>query len=67
MYSPRIKAELIPQLYQIKTETGTTMTKVVDSMIREGIRRWHQRKERSANHENNSVHSPPGPERSIGI
>ena len=67
MYSPKIKEELIPQLYQIKTETGATMAKVVDSMIREGIRRWKQGKEESENHENDPVHSPPGPERTIGI
>jgi hypothetical protein len=33
MYSPKIKEELIPQLYQIKKETGRTMTKLVDSML----------------------------------
>ena len=67
MYSPRIKPELIPQLYHIKKETGRTMTKVVDSMIREGIRRWKREEERSKNHEDNPVNSPPGPEGSPGI
>ena len=67
MYSPRIKPELIPQLYQIKTQTGTTMTKVVDSMIREGIRRWNQQKEGSKNHENYTVHGPASSEGGVGI
>jgi hypothetical protein len=67
MYSPKIREELIPQLYQIKKETGRTMTKVVDSMIREGIRRWNHKKERSENHEDNPVNSPTSPEGSIGI
>jgi hypothetical protein len=39
MYSPRIKPELIPQLYAIRKQTSKPMTKVVDSMIRDGIRR----------------------------
>jgi len=67
MYSPKIKDELIPQLYQIKKETRTTMTKVVDSMIREGIRRWKRQKERNRNNEDNTVNGPPSPERSVGV
>jgi len=67
MYSPKIKPDLIPHLYQIGKQTKQPMTRVVESMIREGIRRWNQEKERSENHENNTVNSPPSPERSIGI
>jgi hypothetical protein len=67
MYSPKIKEELIPQLYQIKKETRTTMTRIVDSMIREGIRRWKHKNERGENHENNPVNSPTSSERSVGV
>jgi predicted lipoprotein len=67
MYSPKITEELIPQLYHIKKETRTTMTKVVDSMIREGIRRWKQQKERNENHENNTVNGPTSSEGCPGI
>lgn len=67
MYSPKIKEELIPQLYQIKKETRTTMTMIVDSMIREGIRRWKREKERSENNEDNPINSSTSPQRSPGI
>jgi hypothetical protein len=67
MYSPKIKEELIPQLWHIKKQTGRTMAKVVDSMIREGIRRWNRQQERRENHENNAVNSSTSPEGSIGF
>ncbi len=40
MYSPRINPELIPKLYRLGKRTGKPMTVLVDSMVREGIRRW---------------------------
>jgi hypothetical protein len=43
------------------------MTKVVESMIREGIRRWKHEKERNNNNENNTVNSPASPEGSAGV
>ncbi len=42
MYSPRIKPELIPELYKISKEVKQPMTKVVDSMIRQGIQYWQK-------------------------
>jgi len=67
MYSPRIKPELIPELFQIRKEAGRPMTRVVDSMLREGIRRWKYEKERSNNHEDNTLNSPTSSEGSAGI
>lgn len=40
MYSPKIKPELIPKLYRLGKRTGKPMTEIVDSIVREGIRRW---------------------------
>jgi len=67
MYSPKISSELIPELFHIRKEAGKPMTKVVDSMIREGIRRWKRGKEKNNNRENNTLNSPASPERSAGI
>ena len=35
MYSPRIKEDLIPKLYQRAKEEGISMTKLVDQIIRD--------------------------------
>ena len=67
MYSPRIKPELIPQLYAIRKQTNKPMTKVVNSMIREGIHRWKQKQGRRESDEDNPVNSPASPEGSPGI
>jgi len=67
VYSPKIKPELIPQLYAIGKQSSKPMTKVVHSMIREGIRRCQHEKERSQNSEDNPVNSPASPERSPGV
>jgi hypothetical protein len=67
MYSPKIKPDLIPELYKIKTELKQPMTKVVDRMVRQAIRRWKQQRERNNNHEDNTVNSPTSPEGSTGV
>ncbi len=67
MYRPKVMPELIPEMYQITKEVKRPMTKVVDSMIRDGIRRWKQEKERSQNNEDNPIKRPASPEGSPGI
>lgn len=37
MYSPKIKEDLIPVLYQIAKSHKTTMTQVVDDMLRNAL------------------------------
>jgi len=43
MYSPKIKEELIYELYRLKKNTGRTMTKLANEAIRQYIEK--QRKE----------------------
>lgn len=37
MYSPKIKPDLVVELYHIGKDKGKPMTQVVDGIIREGI------------------------------
>jgi hypothetical protein len=39
MYSPKIKEDLIAQLYRIGKKENKSMTKLVDEILREGIKR----------------------------
>lgn len=39
MYSPKIKEELIPVLYQISKAQRKTMTRVVNEFIEEGLKK----------------------------
>ena len=41
MYSPRIKDELIPNLYRIAKAKGIPMTELVNSLIADAIRNVH--------------------------
>jgi hypothetical protein len=34
LYSPKIKEDLIPRIYRLARHNGTTMTKVVDQVLR---------------------------------
>lgn len=40
MYSPKIREELIYELYRLKQRTGRAMTKLVNDAIREYIMRF---------------------------
>ena len=42
MYSPKIKEDLIPKLYQIAKEKGVPMTELVDGIIREALETEYQ-------------------------
>ncbi|MDD5773244.1 MAG: JAB domain-containing protein [bacterium] len=39
MYSPKISEELIPELYRLSKEKGKPMTKVIDEIVRNGLKR----------------------------
>lgn len=39
MYSPKIREELIPVLYRLARHRGVTMTRLVDTMLRESLAR----------------------------
>ena len=39
MYSPKIREDLIPEIYKRSKLEGKTMTRVVDEILREGIER----------------------------
>jgi len=39
MYNPKIKEDLIPQLYQQAKAKGIPMTKLVDHIIRDSLKR----------------------------
>jgi len=45
MYSPKIKEELVCELYRLKKKTGRTMTKLANEAIRQYIEK--QKKEES--------------------
>lgn len=42
MYSPKIKEDLIPYLYQLSRHLGQPMTKTVDYFLRQGISHFKQ-------------------------
>lgn len=44
MYSPRISEELIPRLYRRAKKEGIPMTKLVNEIVREGLRTREGRK-----------------------
>jgi len=62
MYSPRIKKELITQLYQIGKQSNRPMTELINEMLREGIRRWYRKKERKGEDEDRAINRSPDPE-----
>ena len=37
MYSPKIKEDLIPELYRAAKEKGLTMTRLVDKILRDAL------------------------------
>jgi hypothetical protein len=37
MYSPKIREDLIPEIYKLSKQECKTMTRVVDEILREGI------------------------------
>jgi len=37
MYSPKIREDLIPKLYQVAKEKGISMTKLVDEILRDAL------------------------------
>jgi len=49
MYSPKIKEDLIPKLYQKAKEEGISMTKLVDKIIRKSLDGKKLNKERRIN------------------
>ena len=53
MYSPKIKENLVRDLYQLKLETGKPMTKLANSILEEGITKMktkvNQNKEEDTN------------------
>jgi hypothetical protein len=43
MYSPKIREDLIPMIYQIKQlQDGKPMTKIVDEILRPVVRKLHE-------------------------
>ena len=43
MYSPRIREDLVPLLYQIKqAQDGKPMTKIVDEILRPAVQKLHE-------------------------
>jgi len=43
MYSPKIKPDLIPMLYQIKqAQDGKPMTEIVDEILRPAVLKLHE-------------------------
>ena len=42
VYSPKIKADLIPLLYRIKRRKQKSMTKVVDELLRPQVLKLHE-------------------------
>lgn len=42
MYSPKIKEELVYELYRLKKKTGRTMTKLANDAIRQYIEKQKQ-------------------------
>jgi len=44
MYSPKIREDLIPKLYQIKqVQDGKPMTKIVDEILRPAVQKLHEK------------------------
>ena len=41
MYSPKIKNDLIPMLYRLRSKLGIPMTRLVDEIIRPVIQQMH--------------------------
>lgn len=39
MYSPKIKEDLIPKIYQVAKEKGLPMTKLIDEILRDALNR----------------------------
>jgi len=44
MYSPKIKEDLIPKLYQRAKEEGIAMTELVDKILRDALNRKKNKK-----------------------
>jgi hypothetical protein len=68
VYTPRLKKELVTELYKLGKQSNTPMTQLVNEMVREGIQRWRERKERKENnHEDHAFDRPPGSPGSPGV
>ncbi len=39
MYSPKVKEDLIPVLYRLAKQQGRPMTKIIDEILREHLKR----------------------------
>jgi hypothetical protein len=49
MYSPKISAELIPDLYRMAKAEGTKMTKLVNRMLEAEIKKRKRKEKPNAN------------------
>jgi predicted DNA-binding protein len=65
IYSPKIPDDLIPALYKLGKKTGKPMTKVVDRMIEDGIKKYRDNAGFSYRAENSPLLKDTGERRII--